>query len=307
MAELSDSVNKLYPCNLCHKLAPGDRRSARHFCSNKHRSLYYFKTQGRAANTSELSMFKRFVSRARMSARVVPRLGPVSITPSSLKSVWEAQHGRCPYTGWSLRISPTTAYLKDIARKSDRASLDRIDSSRPYSIGNVQFVSILFNLTKSNGTDKEAVKVCRAVSACSGTEIGCPRAPAQASCPENSLSRLSRKNFPAKFQPFAYFASKIKRTWPESTLNYDDMVAQWEIQQGVCPFTGWKLVLPWKVGNRALTGNWIKRASLDRIDHLIGYEPGNVRWVAQPVNIGKNTQSDTEFLEFCHAVANHCK
>lgn len=44
-------------------------------------------------------------------------------------------------------------------------------------------------------------------------------------------------------------------------------------------------------------------ASFDRIDSAKGYVEGNVQWVHKRVNIMKNRFDETEFIDFCRAVA----
>jgi len=44
------------------------------------------------------------------------------------------------------------------------ASLDRIDSSKGYTIDNVQWVHKIVNLMKQDSSDEEFVKMCRIVS-----------------------------------------------------------------------------------------------------------------------------------------------
>ena len=76
------------------------------------------------------------------------------MTLESLKTQWDKQNGKCPYTGYTLVFpSETTAYKK---RKSNpyTASIDRIDSSIGYEIGNFEFVCLTVNYAK-NGFSKE--------------------------------------------------------------------------------------------------------------------------------------------------------
>lgn len=68
-----------------------------------------------------------------------------------LKELWESQQGRCAYTGLPLR----TRNHKTGRALIDVASLDRIDSSKGYVKGNVQFVSAALNLAKSDLPDSE--------------------------------------------------------------------------------------------------------------------------------------------------------
>lgn len=153
---------------------------------------------------------------------------------------------------------------------------------------------------KGDGTDVELVSVCKLVSKARIVDFK-PAAPL-----------LNRRFYldsprpwklPEKLQPFTYFASKIKKSRKPYNVSYEDLEAQWSSQRGMCAVTGAKLVLPWKVGNDKLVGHWTDRASLDRVDNSKGYLVGNIRFVSQPVNIGRNSMTDFEFVEFCHDVA----
>ena len=80
-----------------------------------------------------------------------------------LKNIWEQQKGICPLTGWELKLPDTTDGWKN-PPDIRRASLDRIDSSRPYEIGNIRFISVIANYAKNSFTDQEVIEFCKAVS-----------------------------------------------------------------------------------------------------------------------------------------------
>jgi hypothetical protein len=86
-----------------------------------------------------------------------------SITLTDLKIQWDKQKGLCPFTGWNLFILPTTNRRFSIPTRPDQASLDRIDSSKGYVKGNVQFVSLIAQYAKNGWDGEEVVKFCRAV------------------------------------------------------------------------------------------------------------------------------------------------
>ena len=68
-----------------------------------------------------------------------------------LKELWEKQGGRCAFTNMPLR----TRNHKTGRALINIASLDRIDSTKGYVKGNVQFVSAALNLAKSDLPDAE--------------------------------------------------------------------------------------------------------------------------------------------------------
>ena len=86
-----------------------------------------------------------------------------NLTLEYLKELWEKQNGRCSYTGWKLKNLPNLSYANQLPLTPDRASLDRIDSSKGYVKGNVQYVSYMAQCAKHEFTEKDLYKFCEAV------------------------------------------------------------------------------------------------------------------------------------------------
>ena len=78
----------------------------------------------------------------------------------------------------------------------------------------------------------------------------------------------------------------------------------WEEQQGVCPFSGVKLVLN---AYTKIFKDQRYSASLDRIDSSKGYVKGNVRWVSRAINHLKNDMTDEHLIEFLNIISNNLK
>ncbi len=80
----------------------------------------------------------------------------------SIETIWELfleQRRCCALTGWELSFAPSSE------RKSEgTASLDRIDSSKGYIIGNIQWTHKDVNLLKNRFAQSYFLEICEAVS-----------------------------------------------------------------------------------------------------------------------------------------------
>lgn len=92
-----------------------------------------------------------------------------------------------------------------------------------------------------------------------------------------------------------------KRRYKGCTLTLEDLQEQWELQQGVCPYTKLRLTLP-ENGN-VNTLDVTIRASLDRIDSDRPYEVGNIQFISTPINYMKNTMSDEQTREYLRVIS----
>ena len=79
-----------------------------------------------------------------------------SVSLQYLKEIWDKQNGICPYTGWVLENPPTSGGKR--IKAPNRASADRIDSSKGYLRGNVEFVCCAINYAKNSFTKEEMKK-----------------------------------------------------------------------------------------------------------------------------------------------------
>lgn len=88
---------------------------------------------------------------------------PVTITLQDLKSQWELQNGKCPYTGWDLVQMPNICSCNQLPLTPNRASLDRIDSTKGYVLGNIQFIACIAQYAKNKFTTDDVMKFCESV------------------------------------------------------------------------------------------------------------------------------------------------
>lgn len=99
-----------------------------------------------------------------------------------------------------------------------------------------------------------------------------------------------------EYTPYRYTYGCVKKRFKEVDIEIEDLVEQWEKQDGICPYTGFKLVLP-EYGNLKDI-DFFHRASLDRIDSTKGYVRGNIQFVSTPINLMKQSQSDESIRKF---------
>jgi len=80
----------------------------------------------------------------------------------------------------------------------------------------------------------------------------------------------------------------------EKGVTLQELKEIWDQQNGICPITGWHLLLKQE--------NLPNQASIDRIDNSKGYVKDNIRFVALIANYCRNNFSDQQVFDFCLAV-----
>ena len=104
-----------------------------------------------------------------------------------------------------------------------------------------------------------------------------------------------------EYSPFRKFLSKsrfsIKRHGEGMNIDENYLREIWNIQKGICPYTGIKMLLPKNTSNKDGIHS-LKKASLDRIDSSKGYLKGNVEFVCMAINMAKNSFTREQMKEF---------
>lgn len=84
-----------------------------------------------------------------------------NLTLNDLKEIWDNQQGICPYSKVKLHLNTHSLRNPDIRFN---ASLDRIDSSKGYIKGNVQFVSTVINYMKSTMSHNHTIEFLQIIT-----------------------------------------------------------------------------------------------------------------------------------------------
>jgi hypothetical protein len=87
---------------------------------------------------------------------ILKRDKQIDISIEDLKLIWEEQNGVCPYLGIKLHLNTYTKIKKNPITS---ASLDRIDSSKGYVKGNLQWISRAMNYLKNDMSDQQVREV----------------------------------------------------------------------------------------------------------------------------------------------------
>jgi hypothetical protein len=108
-----------------------------------------------------------------------------------------------------------------------------------------------------------------------------------------------------EFSPFRNCFKKTRRHALRDGKDFDltlqDLKNCWDAQDGICPYTGWKIKLPEHTGIKFPVSP--DSASLDRFDNSKGYSRGNIQFISLIANYAKNQFSAQELIDFCKAVA----
>jgi hypothetical protein len=108
-----------------------------------------------------------------------------------------------------------------------------------------------------------------------------------------------------ELSPFKYFLNKGRASIVKHKNDIDitakDLKELWEKQNGICPYTRIKMILP-KSSSKYHKIKSLKKASLDRIDSSLGYTKSNTEFVCLAINLAKNNRSKKEMTDFVNDV-----
>lgn len=92
----------------------------------------------------------------RIKTKAAARSIPVSCTANDIWALFLKQDRKCALTGVGLHLAANPSH--------SNASLDRIDSSKGYEVGNIQWVYKPINLMKNTLDEQEFIKLCQMVA-----------------------------------------------------------------------------------------------------------------------------------------------
>lgn len=112
------------------------------------------------------------------------------------------------------------------------------------------------------------------------------------------------RNYGDEYCGLRYYYRNCKKRFKEFNLTIEDLKEQWDLQNHICPYTGFNLFLyKYKPGHKT---NIIyeHRASIDRIDSNLGYVKGNIEFISLPINYLKsNHLSKQEVIDLLKKIS----
>ena len=129
---------------------------------NKHRSQKHNKSKENIEHLKSISNNHRdeFTPFRYTLRNAKKRFKEFDLDLEYLKELWEIQDGICPYTKIKLTLPE---YKNTIEDARIRASLDRIDPSKGYVKGNVQFISTSINYMKNDLSHEETIEFIKTI------------------------------------------------------------------------------------------------------------------------------------------------
>lgn len=141
---------KLNRKNYCSRVCVGKDNFLKNIGDKAFRTTEHLKNLKR---TDEFSEFRQFLRRAKN------RKHDVNISLQYLKQLWEKQNKICTYSRIQLILPSSKGRNNSIIT----ASLDRIDNSKGYIEGNVQFISTAINYMKHTMSHEETIKLIQLI------------------------------------------------------------------------------------------------------------------------------------------------
>ena len=141
-------LNRKIFCNRTCQAINGNKKRTSDF----YREHCYDISQHSGCRQDEYSPFRPYLGKGRFS-NIKHKM---TLDVKYLKLLWEKQNGICPYTNIKMILPKNTKEYQKI-KSLKKASLDRIDSSKGYVDGNVEFVCLAINLAKCNFTKEKMI------------------------------------------------------------------------------------------------------------------------------------------------------
>lgn len=209
---------------------------------------------------------------------------PLKVTQKDIYDILERQNGKCRLCGLHLTLPYSIGDMKH----KYIASLDRIDSNGIYERKNIQIIYKTLNWMKSDFSNLEFIVLCNLVSNMNKH------------IDETSDFLSMVQHIDINYLHIYKYSPASKKYGFNITVN--ELKELWIKQKGKCLFTEKDLMIP---NHYKDLKKEICTASINRINHKIGYEPNNIQFVYKPINQIKWKLSNSQFINMCKKISNY--
>lgn len=204
------------------------------------------------------------------------------------------QNRKCALTGVDLTFNLDKSWIN----RNATASLDRIDNTKGYIKGNLQWIHKIVNMMKQDFDQKYFIDISKHISTYQTNK--------SLYLPNETAIQL--RSFHKCWQGYGNIHLYIWNSWKRGAktrnLDWSITIQQgWNLfvkQGGLCAFSG--LPIDFYLKFKEISK---KTASLDRIDGSKGYSIDNVQWVHKDINVMKWNLSDKELIEWMSLIAKY--
>ena len=228
----------------------------------------------------------------------------MSITMEDVKNLYQKQKGKCALTHQVLthtKLDDADTHHDEFIKHRWNISIDRIDSSKGYTIDNIHLIGARINIMKSDLPVGYFVELCKKIANFYSEPFY-----NDSYCFEEYYKSTYSKDL--KFnQLINKLIKRTKRgclTRPKNisfNITIEDIQELYHKQKGVCALTKQKLthnLLEREKDNHCMIVNrW--NISIDRIDSSKGYEKDNIQLLGCIINMTKSDLPQSDFIEIC--------
>lgn len=218
----------------------------------------------------------------------------LNISVDYIWNLYEKQNGKCALSGMDIKLDRTHRTNSKI-QSQNTASLDRIDSTKGYIEGNVQWVYFDLNFMKWNTDNNLFIDRCHKITNFNGVF-------------EPRIIELQKEKTKNNFKGYNNIAGSYFHHAKIGAINRNlsfniTLKDVWDLyasQCGRCKMTGEIIEFM-----RYYCDIGLQTASIDRIDSLIGYELSNIQIVHKDLNKMKGKLTEDKFKFFCKNVSEY--
>jgi hypothetical protein len=210
--------------------------------------------------------------------RICRNRSETNLTPEYLQELLIKQNSKCIFSNLPIYIFSDGEYVNN-QNPWNIASIDRIDNSLPYMMGNVNLTSITINYAKNTSSTEDIIEFIKMLK-------------------YGFIGKITR---PLYTKSDFYLLRKVLDNFnrKECYVTQKDLYDIWQRQSGLCIYSKAPLILKTKrdESNR-IKHSYNFQCSVDRINPELPYTKSNIHLISVSSNFAKHSLPHEAFLQF---------